>query len=464
MTPKRIFLATILCWFVCCFPTEASKLHALEETRTVAGMMTPSRTGRPSVLQNDKSDSPHREARMDAPLSPAQAYAAELLAYLMQITLGRAGDPAYRDQWRVRGLNEPLNFGYITETMTEPDKNPLDLMVLDPNILDLTTVLYHYDKGLSLYEGDYGVTSIYPASEFIAIRLLLLKKIHKGEKVNLSALMAREDLIRNPALKPTRKDLRAMNLTAGELKFLQEIIQSKPHLFRYLKSPAMVEALWSLGAVREDPFVRKKVSQAGYQASCRHLKGADRPDAVKICFIPSMTDEFTYGTPKTHETKTGFEPTGFLLEMIRKLADEIRAATKISMEKELDSPGASQVPMDPGKWEGVWHEIAKKYLGFYAADQRPYVVYPENAARALKEICPQADFFVIVLGRNVYKSIYFDRKSDSFPAANRIYVDIMDIDHSQTDAEVQAVASFVSKRMVDRILELATHSPNDKSE
>ncbi|MGM0426676.1 MAG: hypothetical protein ACQEQ7_05520 [Thermodesulfobacteriota bacterium] len=39
--------------------------------------------------------------------------------------------------------------------MTQTERNPLDLMVLDPNILDLTTVLYHYDKDLSLYEGEY---------------------------------------------------------------------------------------------------------------------------------------------------------------------------------------------------------------------------------------------------------------------------------------------------------------------
>ncbi|MFP4087933.1 MAG: hypothetical protein ACLFUL_14205 [Desulfobacteraceae bacterium] len=127
--------------------------------------------------------------------------------------MGTAGDPRYRDQWRVRGLHEPLDFENVVAAITQPERNPLDLMVLDPNILDLTTVLYHYDKGLSLYEGDYGVTSIYPAAEFIAIRLLLLKKIHSHEKVELSAIMVREGLLRNPDASPTEQDLKAMNLT-----------------------------------------------------------------------------------------------------------------------------------------------------------------------------------------------------------------------------------------------------------
>jgi hypothetical protein len=402
---------------------------------------------------------------MDVNLPPGKAYAAEVLAYLLKITFGTAGDPKYRQQWRQRGLNEPLNFEMITKTMTEPEEDPLDLIVLDPNILDLTTVLYHYDKRLSLYEGDYGVTSIYPASEFVAIRLLLLKKIQKKEKVNLSAIMDREQLIRNPSVRPTEQDLRAMNLTAGELKFLQEIIRSKPYLFYYLESPALIETLWSLGALNEDRFVQRKISESSYSPyPCRLLEGSNWPGAVKICFIPSLTAEFTFGQSNTHGKITGFEPTDFLLDMFRKLANEIKEASKISMEKELNSPVASLIPMDPSAWQTIWQEIAKKYLGFYVADQRPYVVYPENAAGASKEICPQADFFVIILGRNVYKSIFFDRKSDIYPAVNRVYVDIMDIKHSGTDSDVQQVASFVSDRIVDRILEEATSLQDQKKD
>ncbi len=406
-----------------------------------------------SVTGASPDKKPSENVSNSAYLTPAQAYAAEVLAYLLRITLGMAGDPEYRKRWRVRGLNEPLDFDSVVATMTEPDKNPLDLMVLDPNILDLTTVLYHYDKGLSLYEGDYGVTSIYPASEFIAIRLLLLKMMHNGEKVNLPAIMAREKLLRDPALEPTVEDLRAMNLTAGEFNFLRQIIHSKPHLIQYLKSPFLIKALWEGGLLKSDSLVQKKLSQAVYQKdACRHIEGSERPDAIKICFIPSMTDEFVHGKGAALNENRDVEPTPFLLRMESMLAREIEAATKTCMEKELFSPKMSQFPMDESDWEATWAGIVRKYLGFYAADERPYVVYPENAARAVRQICPQADFSVIILGSNVYKSIFFDQRTDSYPAVRWIYVDITEIRHLKGDENLDALACFIRKHIADRIL------------
>jgi hypothetical protein len=406
-----------------------------------------------SGLQADQGPTSSKAASMEADLTPGQIHASEVLAYLLQITLGMAGDPEYRRQWRTRGLNEPLDFQNIVSIMTETERNALDVMVLDPNILDLTTVLYHYDKGLSLYEGDYGVTSIYPASEFIAIRLFLLKKIHSGEKVRLSGLMAREDLLHNPAVPPTEQDLQAMNLTPGEVKFLQEVIQSKPHLFQYLKSPFLVKALYDAGAVVEDGVVKEKISQAGFREyPCRHLQGSRLPNAVKICFIPSLTDEFVHGRSSDDPLADDFEPTDFLLEMVRKLVREIEAATKKCMGKKLVFSEDSDVAIGRSQWETFWTAIARKYIAFFVSDQRPFVIYPENAAQAVREICPQADFTVIILGRNVYKSIYFDRKADCYPAVNRIYLDIMDIKHSRTEEDVQPAACFISERIADRIL------------
>jgi hypothetical protein len=265
--------------------------------------------------------------------------------------------------------------------------------------------------------------------------------------------MAREILLHNSDLKATEQDLKAMNLTTRELKFLQEIIQSKPHLFQYLKSPFLVKALYSAGAVVGDDFVKEKISQANFRAyPCRYLQGSHRPGAVKICFLPSMTDEFVHGRPDHRRLSNDFQPTGFLLEMVRKLAREIETATNERMEKKLLSGRNAHSPTENSQWEVIWPRIAAKYLTFYVADRRPFAIYPENAAQAVRDICPQADFTVIILGKNVYKSIFFDRKTDSYPAVNRIYVDIMDIRHSQTGEEVQAVARFISEHMAERIL------------
>ena len=404
-------------------------------------------------VQAEPGESSAAPMMMNSELTPAQAYAAEVLAYLLQITLGMAGDPRYRDQWRVRGLHEPLDFENVVATMTQPERNPLDLMVLDPNILDLTTVLYHYDKGLSLYEGDYGVTSIYPAAEFIAIRLLLIQKIHKQEKVCLSAVMARKDLLYNPAATPAKQDLKAMNLTGREFKFLQEIIHSKPHLFHYLTSPCLVRALWEAGAVKKDRFVTNKIAETCYSRyPCRFFQGSKGAGAVKVCFVPSFTDEFKVERSDSGRPADDFTPTRFLLILERKLAQQIESAVKRCMAKELFYLEPFPAPTERPWWEDAWPKIAAQHLGFYAADQRPFAVYPENAAQAIRDICPQADFYVIILGQNVYKSIYFNPKTDSYPAVNRIYVDIMDIKHSQTQEAAKAAGCFISERIAETML------------
>ena len=88
-----------------------------------------------------------RHARNESPelqlnkLTPAQQYAGEILAYLLQVVLGHAGRPESREDWKIRGIDETLDFKNIVEVMTNPERNQLDLMVLDPNILDLTRTL-----------------------------------------------------------------------------------------------------------------------------------------------------------------------------------------------------------------------------------------------------------------------------------------------------------------------------------
>jgi hypothetical protein len=61
----------------------------------------------------------------------------------------------------MRAFDEALDFQRIVNAMTDPEKSRLDFMVLDPDILDLSQVLFHYDDKLSLYKGDYGVTSVF---------------------------------------------------------------------------------------------------------------------------------------------------------------------------------------------------------------------------------------------------------------------------------------------------------------
>ena len=177
-------------------------------------------------------------------LTPAQQYAGEILSYLLPVVLGQAGRLESRRAWQTKGLREELDFKNIVEVMTDVEKNELALMVLDPDILDLTRVLYYYDNRLRLYKGDFDVASIYPAPEFVAIRLLLLQKIHRGEKVDLKTLIKREEILFNQEAKPSPEDLNAMGLRSDELRLLRDLLEKEPHIYQYLKSPFLVKAFY----------------------------------------------------------------------------------------------------------------------------------------------------------------------------------------------------------------------------
>ena len=113
-------------------------------------------------------------------LSPERRYAGEILGYLLKLVMGEAGDPGSREEWRTRGRDIPLpGLAEIEKIMKDPDRNELTLMVLDPDLRFLTRVLYRYDPRLSLHK-ESGVSGVYPAPEFVALRLLLLQKVHRG--------------------------------------------------------------------------------------------------------------------------------------------------------------------------------------------------------------------------------------------------------------------------------------------
>ncbi len=385
-------------------------------------------------------------------LTPAQQYAGEILSYLLQVVLGQAGRPESREDWKIRGVDEKLDFKNIVEVMTNPERDQLDLMVLDPNILDLTRTLYYYDEKLSLYKGDFSIASIYPAPEFIAIRLLLLQKIHRTEKINLKALIDREALLLDPELKPSPGDLNAMNLKPAELKLIRDIIESEPRIYQYLKSPFLVKAFYDTGAIEGCKFVKQGIREAGYKRyQCSRFGGSDKLDALKILFLPSIMREFYYGDSNRGLSQHGFKPTEFFHEMTKKLVKEILAATKTRLRKEIIRLKEGKPEISVSQWDRLWNRIAEENISFYIEDERPLVIYPENAGKTIRDVCPEADFTVILLGKNIYKSIFFDKIRDVYPAVDRLYVDIMDIKHSETEDETEKISEFICSRLRDRI-------------
>ena len=70
-------------------------------------------------------------------LTDAEQIAGETLAYLMEVVLGREGDPAKRSAWATRGLNLPLDYDLVSRRMFGTVPLRAELMVPEDQIVDI---------------------------------------------------------------------------------------------------------------------------------------------------------------------------------------------------------------------------------------------------------------------------------------------------------------------------------------
>jgi len=394
---------------------------------------------------------PPKKISPKAQLTPAQQYSGELLAYLLKVVLGRAGQLKSRETWRIRALDETLNFDHIVKTMTDPEKNQLDFMVLDPDILDLSQVLFHYDDQLSLYKGDYGITSVYPAPEILALRLFILKKMNAGEKFDLDAFMQRKAKLLNKDCQVSPEDLAATGLSAREMKFLRDIFQSQPAFYRYLTSPFLLKELKDTQVLNSGPATDGIIRSAHYTRiqSNKPMGCSEGKNTVRIVFLPSMTKEFVYGKDEPSLSEYGFKPTEFLERIFIKLQKEVLKATLETLKKIFAKPQYKKLT-EP-QWHALWQGILKKDIAFYTENKKPLVIYPENAEKVVHEVCPEADFAVILMGKNIYRAICFDPGRDVYPFVNRIYLDILDVEYDQAGEEIEIISQFICSHLEKRI-------------
>jgi hypothetical protein len=383
-------------------------------------------------------------------LTPAQQHSGELLAYLLKVVLGRAGQPKSREDWRVRAIDEPLDFDHIVKVMTDPEKNQLDFVVLDPNILDLSQVLFHYDEKMSLYKGDYGVTSVYPAPEILAVRLFLLKKMNSGEKIDLDAFIRREGNLLNENYQTSPEDLVATHLSAREMKFLRDTFQNDSAFYRYLTCPFLLKGISDTGVLAAGDLTEKIIQSAHYtHLQCKPMGLGKNRETVKIAFLPSMTKEFIYGKNHPSLSEHGFKATEFLESIFIKLKEEIIDTTREHLKRKLLKPPHPK--LTGPQWRKLWHELLKHDIAFYVENERPLAIYPENASQIIRDVCPEADFTVILLGKNTYRAIYFDPNRDIYPSLNRLYMDIIDIEYNQVGEEIETISRFICSRLKNRI-------------
>jgi hypothetical protein len=410
------------------------------------------------VLASSEFQPPHEKISpvTSTGLTPAQQYSGELLAYLLKVVLGRAGQPKSRAAWRTRAGDETLDFDHIVKTMTDPEKNRLDFMVLDPDILDLSQVLFHYDDKLSLYKGDYGVTSVYPAPEILALRLFVLKKMNAGEKFDLDAFMGRKAKLLDKDYRTSPGDLAATRLSAGEMKFLRDIFQSEPAFYRYLTSPFLLKELKDTNVLASGNMTDKIIQSAHYTPFRGALTSFSEPNrAVRIAFLPSMTKEFAYGKDEPSLSEYGFQPTDFLKKIFIKLQKEILETTLKTIQTIFSKPPYTK--LTKSQWHELWQRLSQKDIAFYVENKRPLVIYPENAAKVIREVCPEADFTIILMGKNIYRAIYFGPTKDAYHFVNRIYIDIMDVEYDQAGEEIEIISQFICSRLQNRIAMMIDH-------
>lgn len=357
-----------------------------------------------------------------APLSAGETVAGEILAYLMEVVLGRAGPPANRTAWATRGTRLPLSFDLVEKRMHGPVNQRAELMVLDTNILGLSQVLYHYDPRLNLFKGRRGHDSLYPCSELMALRLLLLRKLEQGERVSLAAILRHHHLFADPVGQADDDALAAMNLNADEFRFLRAVFLSEPAFWRYLQHPFIVSTLKRLGIAAQDTATLMADQAANYRASARPKTRQRQPGSI-VAILPSMTALFD-----DHGGRTGIAPS----PDYRQLSASLISGLRDGVDRRLASNG---------------HAPAGDRLVFWWPD-RPLVIHPQNAGRVVEEVCPQADFVVVVLGKNVYRAMHIDPARDVYPHERRVYLDVDDIRYQNLDDAHDNVATALVPRLV----------------
>ena len=379
--------------------------------------------------------------------TPAEQYAGEVLAYMIPVTLGKTGDPKLRQEWAGRGLDFPLDYDAITGVMLGPEKDPRRVMVLDNNILGLSQVLYHYDKNLNLFKGRNSQESVYPSTELLSIRVMLLQKMGREEKVGLAELMNRKAQLLDPGVPAEEIRLTGTNLRLSEMKLLKSVLLAEPSFFAYLEHPFIVNMLYRIGAVEMDAYVQDRIRSARYTEAML-ADGRKRPDnkSVQVAVLPSIIDAFAYQSVDTDVYPGGFMPQEAYTGAVKTFRDTLVGFLRKLVMAQMFGDGGAHDAEEEKKRDALANGFIETHLDIRSLDRRPLVVYPENAAEVIRDVCHDADFTVIVLGKNVYLSMHI-LDVDAFPHVNRLYLDVSDILYGQAEFEISQISMLVFNKL-----------------
>ena len=360
-----------------------------------------------------------------AELTASEKVAGEIMAYLMEVVLGKAGNPQGRTEWATRGNDLPLDFDLVKNLMFGPVPQRAELMVLDTNILGVSEVMYHYDRRLNLFKGTGEHDSLYPCAELMAIRLFLVHKLTREETVSMAAIIRNRALFSLGSRAPRPEELADMQLSDTEFGFLKNVFQSEPALLRYMEHPFLVSTLKRIGVAEQDTFTLLADQRANYRQwsapGSRPL--TQRP--VTIAILPSMNALFDLSDDRIVPSME-----------YRRLVDQIERAILSGLEDKGRQafPAAAHFPQPS-----------------FFTPFRPMVIHPENAGRVVEEVCPQADFVVVLLGNNVYRAMSIDPENDIYPHERRIYLDVSDVRYQQIDNEIGIVVDAMFPKLTAAI-------------
>jgi hypothetical protein len=244
-----------------------------------------------------------------------------------------------------------------------------------------------------------------------------------------------------PGSRDARKaELAAMNLTDIEFSFLKAVFQSEPAFLRYMEHPFLVSTLRRIGVAEQDAFTLSADQSANYRRWACPSRSLLRPSPVTIAILPSMNPMFD-ASPGPAGAVASSREYQIILDHLKK------AILAGIAQKRLDSGQSAHTEQHP----------------VFFTPERPMTIHPENAGRVIEDVCPKADFVLIVLGKNVYRAIHIDPENDIYPHEKRIYLDVDDVQYQQIDDEIETIVNAImpalSAAASDPVSEPSPHLP-----
>jgi hypothetical protein len=399
--------------------------------------------------QNDKNAF-HYYSQDARGLTPKQKYAGEILSYLIKVVCGTDGPIKNRNEWKSAGLDTPLDFNYVSEIMDHTGRSKKEVLSLDANILGLSKTLYSYNPQFNLFKGNSILESVYPSSELIALRLFLIKRVHRNEKINLPAIVEQKSIFMNPSTKATPTQLRQTRLSRQELAFLQSIFNADPLLWQYLEHPFIVKTLLEMNVVENDPDVLSLANNATYKGCLRQIEKKLPHSMIRIAVLPSFISGFENGQVSANPCKKEFiAPTSYL-NVVEKLKTDIVAnvGEKIA---EVNKSQNNKCVDTVGNTEKEIRDYIDQNVSYEAFTGRPLMIYPGNIEAIKKDLCRDIDMTIVLLGKDVYLSIQFNENEPS-PDKNHIFIDFSDTKYALISDELDFIGESIASKIMDHCL------------